>query len=105
MLTALMQTELVTTLLQASPGTLLLSGALLAVCWWFLSRMNAEERADRQALRPPTPQQQAEADRKARAWDAHCAAERTRLGEIAGSADYDAYLSPIRARIAAQNRR
>ena len=72
-------------------------------CW----RRDTSDRLSRieAALRPPDPEVEAEARRKAIAWEAQCKAERARLDEIAGSTDYDAYLAPIRAQIAAQNRR
>lgn len=104
-LDALMQTDVVSTLMQASWETLLLYGALFFLCWWFLRRMAAEDQADHEAMCPPPPEVEAEAQRTALAWHAHCAAERARLDEIAGSRDYDAYLAPIRAQIAAQNQR
>lgn len=104
-LEVLMHSEVVTTLLEASWGTLLLYGALFLAGWWVLNRMAAEEQADRDAMRPPPPEVEADARRKALAWETHCQAERARLEEIGGSRDYDAYLTPIRAQIAAQNQR
>jgi hypothetical protein len=57
------------------------------------------------ALRPPDPAARAAQRRTALQWEVQCRAERARLDELGGDRAYDAYLAPIRAQIAAQNRR
>jgi hypothetical protein len=57
------------------------------------------------ALRPPDPAVEAEKHRTALQWEGQCRAERARLDELGGDREYDAYLAPIRAQIAAQNSR
>lgn len=80
--------------------------ALLALGWWYSQRETEQSLARIEAgLRPLDPKVQAEERSKALARDMCCKAEQARLAEIAGAKDYDAYLAPIRAQIAAQNQR